>query len=267
MTDLSEQEMESIALSYQKLLVPGFFRDYAEKTLDEIQPEPGESFLDVACGTGVLARAAADRMDIPGKVCGLDMNPGMLSVARELAPEVQWTQGQAEQLPYDTDTFDIVACQFSLMFFEDKEAAIDEMLRVLKPDGRLAITVLGEIDDIPAYNRLLTIYAAVAETDVGSFLKAPFLLGDKEKLKELFTEDGLPSTNRSIRDMEVQAQWPDMESLVRADVDGWFPLAGIELDESQVDEVIRRANRELDEYIIEDGSVEFTMPAVLVTNA
>lgn len=261
---MSVEEMEAIARSYQEMLVPAIFEDCAGRMLDMARPRPGERVLDVACGTGVLARAAADRMAQGGSVVGLDMNPGMLSVAEDLAPELEWRQGRAEDLPYEAGTFDLVACQLSLMFFDDRKAAIREMLRVMKPEGRLVVTVFDALETIPAYERLIDIYDAVSDADVREFLRAPFTLSDTDDLERLFRECGLASPHVSTQELDVS--FPNIRTLVLADVDGWFPLAGIELDDGQVEEVVRRARSALEEYIGADGRVRIGMPAHFVAN-
>lgn len=261
---MNAEELEAIARSYQELLVPAMFEDGAARILDAARLRPGDRVLDVACGTGVLARAAVDRMGQGGSVVGLDMNPGMLSVAEELAPELDWRQGRAEDLAFDAGTFDLVACQLSLMFFEDRKAAIREMLRVLKPEGRLVVTVFGSVASIPAYERMIEVYDAVSDGQVGEFLRAPFSLSDTDELRTLFSEGGLTSPRVSTQ--ELVASFPDVTTFVLADVKGWFPLAGIELDADQIEEVVRRARSALDEYIGDEGRVTFGMPVHFVAN-
>ncbi|MDX1671827.1 MAG: hypothetical protein R3211_05760, partial [Balneolaceae bacterium] len=96
------------------------------------------------------------------------------------------------------------------------------------------------------------------------FLKAPFTLGNSGDLEELFVESGFSSP--VIKSYDITADFPSVEKMIRADVDGWFPLAGIELDDAQVDEVIAETETALTEYIAEDGGIAFTMPAYFVTN-
>src|SRR5262245_6199314 len=103
---------------------------------DAVRIRPGERVLDVACGTGVLARQAASRVGSEGSVAGVDPSPGMLAVAKRLAPAIAWRQGTAEALPFEDGSFDAVVSQFGMMFFADRGRAIREMLRVLIPGGR-----------------------------------------------------------------------------------------------------------------------------------
>ncbi|MDR8394306.1 class I SAM-dependent methyltransferase [Aliifodinibius sp. S!AR15-10] len=264
MSDLSIQELQQIAESYQKYLVPAMFKECSEQLVSHAGITPGQRVLDIACGTGILARTAAKQVGENGSVVGLDMNPGMLSVARQLAPDLEWQQGIAEELPFEDNSFDITFCQFSLMFFQDKQTAIREMLRILTSQGRLYIAVFNSLEHIPAYQQLLSIYADFVDEDKVHFLSSPFQLGDIQELNSLLLESGLESPR--ITSGELNAVWPDVRSLVLADVEGWFPLAGIELGDDQVEEVIKQTKSELGEYINGDGSIAFTMPYHLISH-
>ena len=105
----------------------------------------GERALDVACGTGVVTRIAAQRVGPGGRVVGLDLNPGMIAVARSLpAPvgaPIEWIERSAVDLQLSDASFDAVFCQQGLQFFPNKLVALREMRRVLVPGGRLAFSV------------------------------------------------------------------------------------------------------------------------------
>ncbi len=109
----------------------------------------GERVLDVACGTGVVARAAAERVGSAGRVIGVDLNPGMIAVARSLPrpadPAIEWIEGSALDLPFRDGTVDVVLCQQGLQFLPDRALAMREMRRVLFPGGRLALSVWNSI--------------------------------------------------------------------------------------------------------------------------
>ena len=103
--------------------------------------QQGQRVADVACGTGVVAVTAARH---GAQVTGLDLTPELLAIAREnariAAVEVEWQEGDVEQLPFEADTFDVVVSQFGHMFAPRPELAVSEMLRVLKPGGVIAFS-------------------------------------------------------------------------------------------------------------------------------
>ena len=122
---------------------------------------PSERVLDVACGTGVVARLAAARVGGSGNVVGLDLNPGMLAVAASIAPEtpatsapITWREASATKMPFTDASFDIVYCQLGLQFFPDRSAALREMHRVLVSEGRLGLMVWRGIEHSPGFRVL-----------------------------------------------------------------------------------------------------------------
>lgn len=122
---------------------------WAPLLVDAAHVGVGERVLDVACGTGVVARAALTRVGSGGRVIGVDLNPGMIAVARSrpmpAAPAIEWIEGSALDLPLRDGTVDVVLCQQGLQFFPDKALAMREMRRVLLPGGRLALSVWNSI--------------------------------------------------------------------------------------------------------------------------
>ncbi|MCK1637714.1 methyltransferase domain-containing protein [Bradyrhizobium sp. 157] len=118
----------SAAELYQRYLVPAITTKWAEDLVARAQPRVGDAVLDVACGTGVVARLAAHRVTA-GQVTGLDLNAGMLAVARSLPSEVSpisWVEGSALNLPFRSESFDVVLCQLGLQFFPDQSKALNE---------------------------------------------------------------------------------------------------------------------------------------------
>lgn len=140
------------------------------------QLKPGERVLDVACGTGVVARAAADAVGATGTVAGLDINPEMLATARKQVPSdksISWHEASAESMPLPDRSFDVVLCQMGLQFMAKKPAAIAEMHRVLAPGGRALVTVPGPEPDLfsimgEALGRLIGQEAVAFERNVFS---------------------------------------------------------------------------------------------------
>jgi len=176
---------------YESTFVPALFADWAPRVLDAAAVAPGRSVLDVACGTGVVARTAADRVGRAGTVVGLDLNEAMLAVARRLRPDLRWQVGDACALPFDDDTFDVVVSQAALMFFGDRVAALREMGRVAGAAGRVAIQVPGRLAASPGYLALTEAVARHAAPEVSDLLGAYFGVGEPELLADLFQTAGL----------------------------------------------------------------------------
>ncbi|MFH8285280.1 class I SAM-dependent methyltransferase [Streptomyces antibioticus] len=116
---------------------------------------PGATVLDLACGTGFAARAAAAQAGPTGRVAGVDLNDGMLKIATachpRLYPDIEFTPAPADDLPYPDAAFDAVLCQQGAQFFPDLDAALRETARVTRPGGRFAATVWSHLDDSPYF--------------------------------------------------------------------------------------------------------------------
>jgi SAM-dependent methyltransferase len=246
---------------YEEFFVPALFAAWASRVVDAAAIEPGWRVLDVACGTGVLTREVAGRVGPRGAVVGLDLNEGMLAVATRKAPEIEWRRGRAEALPFDDATFDAVVSQFGLMFFEDRKAALHEMMRVLKEGGRLAVAVWDSLDHATGYAALVALLRRTLGDDVAGLLRAPFVLGDLDALRALFDEAGVPDVEITTR--SGTARFPSIRSWLYTDVRGWTLDAAV--DDAQFERLVEEAERALRPFVTPDGSVEFPMPAHVVT--
>lgn len=261
MGKLSDQELADTATAYEELLVPALFQGWAKRVADAAQIGAGDRVLDVACGTGVLARTALGRVRPGGSVVGLDINPGMLSVAARIAPKIEWRQGSAESLPYEDQSFNAVISQFGLMFFTDRRAALEEMVRVLVPGG----AVFDSLDNIPAYADMAAILERVVGKRAADALRFPFSLGGTEELTTLFADASIASA--VVTTHEVMTRFSSVRSMVLADVRGWFPLAQVVLDEGQLEDLLAAAERALKPFVTASGTVEFETRAHIVTAA
>jgi ubiquinone/menaquinone biosynthesis C-methylase UbiE len=134
---------------FERYLVPAITSIWANDLLDRVGPRHGESVLDIACGTGVVARLAEQRGHV-GRLVGIDINTPMLAAARPKSATIEWIQGSALGLPFNANTFDIVLCQQGLQFFPDRALALKEMVRVLKRGGRAGLSSYSAIERTPA---------------------------------------------------------------------------------------------------------------------
>ena len=150
--------MTNPAEAYESYMVPVLFGPWASDLVEAAEPRRGERILDLACGTGIVAREAARRLGAAASVTGLDASSNMLAVARSAAVrenrKIEWREGRAEALPFRDGAFDLVLCQFGLMFFSDPSAALNEAHRVLESGGRLALAVWQPLDRHPFYRTL-----------------------------------------------------------------------------------------------------------------
>lgn len=252
------QLTETSAEVYEEFFVPALFADWAPRICDVAGIAAGQRVLDVACGTGVVAREAARR---GAEVAGLDRNSGMLSVARRLAPQVDWREGLAERLPFVDASFDAVTCQFGLMFFEDRAQALGEMIRVLRPGGRLAVAVWDSLERTPGYRAMVALLERLFGDETAALLRAPFVLGEPGGLRGLYVMASIAQPE--IETVVGEARFPSIDDWVRTDVKGWTLADAI--DDAQYADLLRAAQRELCGFTGRDGSVRFAAPAHIVT--
>lgn len=172
---------------YERWLVAPLFRPYAEITLDEVSLSNRDRVLDIACGTGIVARVAGERLGDSGSVVGVDVSPDMLAVARAVAPSIDWREGDASALPLgDGEQFDVVVCQQGLQFFPDKAAAVAQMRRALAKGGRVAVATWRSDDEIPFFRQL----RRVAEQRLGNIADQRYSYGDGAALEALLRGAG-----------------------------------------------------------------------------
>jgi ubiquinone/menaquinone biosynthesis C-methylase UbiE len=177
------------AENYERYFVPVIGRPFGVDLVTDAALEEGERVLDVACGTGIIARLAAERVAPTGSVSALDVNAAMLNVARSLpaAIPIKWYETAAESAPLPDSSFDVVFCQIGLQFVADKAAAVREMHRVLRPGGRLFISTPMPNAFFDVLDRAI---ARRVSEEASAFVHAVFSLNDPREMRVLLTEAG-----------------------------------------------------------------------------
>lgn len=240
---------------YEAFFVPALFAQFAGPVAEAAGIGAGQAVLDVACGTGVLAREAGRRG--ASEVVGLDRNTGMLAVARRVAPGIDWREGLAEALPFPDARFDAVVSQFGLMFFENRTAALREMWRVLKPGGRLVVAVWDAAEHAPGYAGMIALIDRLFGAAVADALRAPFVLGVPGTFAATFEAAGIPAR---IETRAGTARFPSIDDWVRTDVKGWT-LADL-IDDAGYERLRQAAPDALRRFEAPDGSVAFPAQAL-----
>lgn len=255
----SDADIEG-AMAYEQIFVPALFDFWPKHLITAAGIARGDRILDIACGTGVLTRQLwSDGYRDPAPV-GLDISPGMLTVASRLEHDIQWHQGDAVTLPFDDGVFERVFCQYGLMFFSDRVAAIREMQRVLVQDGRLVMAVWDSLQQNPGFLEKIAILDRVAGRQAGDALRAPFCLGDRFELAELMAEAGVQGVE--IKSVRGEAHFRNLAEFVNAEVRGWLPVMGVHLSEDLISAIHAECRKCLRHYESEiDGTLTLPMSA------
>jgi ubiquinone/menaquinone biosynthesis C-methylase UbiE len=200
------------AQAYEQLYVPAYFRPIGGALLDRVTVSAADRVLDVACGTGIVARLIHGRIGVPARLDGIDVNPVMVAAAQTFAPFARSHLGDATTLPFDDGAFDVVLCQHGLMFFPDRGRALAEMRRVSADGGRLGITTWRPLSEHPLSDALLR--ASKRHMDVP--IDVPFSLGDANQLRGMIEAAGFDEVR--IDTVEFEAHFPDARAFTRMNV-------------------------------------------------
>lgn len=247
------------ATNYEEAVVPALIREWAPRVVEAAGIRPGHRVLDVACGTGVLSRVVAQAVGPGGSVTGLDLDPGMLTIAACAAPGISWHRGVAESLPFRDAAFDAVVSQFGLMFFQDRSRALREMWRVLRPGGRMAVAVWASLDETPAYAAEVELVDRLAGSAAANVLRSPFVLGDRALLEATFAAAGMVLS--SLTTHAGSGEFPSIRAMIDTDLSGWLPITGVQLDLQIVERILTEAESVFQRYLTSDGTVRFASPA------
>lgn len=194
---------------YERVLVTPLFRPFAEQLLARAHLAKDDRLLDVASGTGIVARVAADTIGAES-VVGVDVSPPMLAVARSVAPAIDWREGNAASLPLkDAEQFTLVTCHQGLQFMPDRLAAAREIRRALAPGGRVAVATWLSLDRLPFFYEL----HREATGLIGKVVDQRHAFGGADALAALFTEAGFSDV--VVEEITLPIRFADGQTFAR----------------------------------------------------
>lgn len=241
---------------YERILVPAILGPAARVLVERSDLRAGEAVLDVGCGTGAAARFAAEKVGASGRVTGLDVNPGMIDMAQSLPPAagaaIEWFEQGVYELPFAQGEFDVVLCAQTLQFLDDRPMAMAEMYRVLKPHGRIAVSLWCDIEESPYFDVLVhaVTHHIGAETAVG--LRTAFGLSDPETICSLFTEAGFNDLDAMVKQLDLDI--PKPADFVPRHVSATPMAEGFQAAPKDAKEaMIQEVSKQLAQYATESG--------------
>jgi len=194
MADRNAAFVGDIPRNYHQYLGPIFFHEFADDLAQRVHVTSGMRALEIACGTGIVTRRLADRLRGRGTIVATDLNEAMIAHGRAQMPagneHVEWQPADAMKLPFPDTSFDVVVCQFGLMFFPDKAASIREVFRVLKPGGHYLFSVWDAMARNPLARIAHETVGRFFPADPPSFYSVPFSLHDPEPIRKMLAEAG-----------------------------------------------------------------------------
>jgi SAM-dependent methyltransferase len=257
---------------YETYFVPGMFRPLTRAVLPLAGVKEGERVLDLACGTGIVARQLAPVVGASGRLVALDLRQAMLDVASKLTvpygAAIEWTQGDATRLHLGSDAFDVVICQQGLQFFPDRPAALSEVKRVLRDDGRVVLALWDALEKQSMWREVLEVelrhFAALGVPAADAV--TPFSLNDEDKVRALLEGAGLRDV--TIAHETIEADFA-AEGLVAISAKAYAAvMPQIAKDpvafQAYVDAVVRDAD-DIVKRFTTDGRARFPMQTLLVT--
>lgn len=262
---LHESPAARVAANYEAHFVPAIGEPIARRLIDAARPSPGERVLDVACGTGIVARLAADVVGSQGTVAGLDANPAMLGEANKVCPDdIVWHEAPADKMPLPDGAFDLALCSMGLQFFPDKDRALREMRRVLAPGGRVGWCTPGPTPPLfEAIDRALTNHVGPGAS---MFVHSVFSLHDPDEARSLTDAAGFDAVRVERISIPIRVGppaeffWQYVRSTPLA-----APLA--ELDEQARSALESEVVERCASFVDGDGSTTFEPGLLIVTGS
>lgn len=254
---------------YETILVPSILGPAARALVDACTIQPGDVVVDIGCGTGAATRFAAERVGPDGRVFAVDVNPGMIDVARSLSStgaEIDWRVASATALPLETGTANLVLLAQTLQFVPEKGAVLNEARRVLTPGGRVALSLWCELGECPYFHAVAEAVAHHIGEPTAVGLRAISSLASPDEIRPLLISSGFEQIEMHIAQLDLDL--PDLTDFVPRHVSA-TPMAPAFAAVADVtrEAIIRDISNRLSPYRTRSGvRVPFRMHVVSAGN-
>jgi ubiquinone/menaquinone biosynthesis C-methylase UbiE len=231
--------VDSIPENYDRYLGPVLFDPYAVDLVARLHLPETAAVLELACGTGIVTRRLRDCLAPTAKLVATDLNDAMKDYARhkfDPSEAVEWKQADATDLPFADGSFDAVVCQFGLMFFPDKDRAVRETFRVLKPGGVFLFNVWDRIENNDLPHIAHVIITKFFQDDPPDFYEVPFSFHNPKTIKSVLTAVGFRHVQ--VSPLALLAISPSADDVAKGLVHGNPVITAIrERNESSIPEI------------------------------
>ncbi|MGI8600619.1 MAG: class I SAM-dependent methyltransferase [Chitinophagaceae bacterium] len=211
----------SVPQNYDAYLGPILFEPYAKDLVKRIKEKEVQKVLELACGTGRVTHHLLNTLPAQVQLIATDLNGDMMFVAKSriIDERVIWQEVDAQDLPFNEKEFDLMVCQFGVMFFEDKLKAFKEAHRVLKEGGVFLFNTWDKVENNMLSNLTQQVLLELIKEDPPLFFeKGPFSFYDQEHIKQILKEAGFKNNTLSV--VQIETESTDIDSMIKGILDG-----------------------------------------------
>jgi ubiquinone/menaquinone biosynthesis C-methylase UbiE len=255
-TSIEWQLAREAAERYEQILVPAILGPAALSLVEWSALKSDETVLDVGSGTGAASRFAAEQVGSSGHVIGIDVNAGMIEVAKSLPPiqgvMIEWHEKSAYELPLDDQTVDAVLCAQTLQFLKDRGMALSEMYRVLRPAGRVVLSLWCDIEENPYFHVLADAVSKHVGEETAAGLQAIFDLSNADEIRALLEQAKFTDIEMTVKQLELEL--PKLTDFVPRHISATPMAAGFNAaDQAAQQAVIQEVSAQLALYESNDS--------------